>query len=79
MRYYFDVLNGNGLQQDETGQDFPDRSSLEQEVIRILTDIAREELPTNEAGMIHVEVRDDRAQAIYSGSIALTKRWLVKR
>lgn len=76
MRYYFHVLNGHGLQRDEEGQEFFDRKTLEHEVVRILTDIARDELPTTNTGTIRVEVQDIEGQPVYTGSVAFTKRWL---
>lgn len=76
MRYYFDLTNGHGLVRDEVGQVIDDQAGLEREVSRILTDVARDELPATRKGEVKVDVRDDSGHPIYRGSISFEKRWI---
>jgi hypothetical protein len=76
MRYFFDLTNGHGLVRDEVGQIIDDLSHVEQEVSRILTDVARDELPDVPLGQVRVDVRDEIGNVIYTGSISFQKRWV---
>lgn len=44
-RYYFDLYNSDGLVADETGQFFESRDRARAEALRILHDVARDEMP----------------------------------
>lgn len=76
MRYYFDLTNGHGLVRDNDGQLIDDRTSVEREVSRILTDVARDELPDTPHGQVKVDVRDDMGQHVYTGTLSFEKRWV---
>jgi hypothetical protein len=73
-RYYFDVVNGHGLERDELGKDVP-REAIPNEVASILADIAREELPTVMLGMMQVNVRDDARKNVYHGELSFRGAW----
>jgi len=74
-RYFFDLINGDGPISDEQGQEISTREEISREVSRILTDIAREELPGSEEGMISVEVRDEQGQPVFTGRLSFKTRW----
>lgn len=76
MRYFFHLINGHGRQEDKVGQELSDRSKVELEVSRILTDVARDELPHCHDGRILVEVRTEEGKQIYNGSIVFKTNWL---
>lgn len=76
MRYYFDLTNGHGLVRDNVGQVIDSQAGMELEVSRILTDVARDELPDTRHGEVKVDVRDDSGHPIYCGSISFEKRWI---
>ncbi|KQS75166.1 hypothetical protein ASG25_20620 [Rhizobium sp. Leaf384] len=78
MRYYFDFTNGHGLVRDDEGQLLDSPSLVEQEVSRILTDVARDELPATFQGEVKVDVRDEMGAYIYSGSIVFEKHWVTR-
>ena len=48
MRYYFDLHNGDGPMSDEHGVDLASREVVSKEITRILLDIARDEMPTED-------------------------------
>ncbi|MCF6368565.1 DUF6894 family protein [Rhizobium halophilum] len=75
-RYFFDLVNGDGVIRDEMGSELPQsRDSLLREVSRILTDLAREELTDREHGGISVTVRDDCGRSVLSGSLDFRTNW----
>lgn len=75
-RYFFDLVNGDGLVRDEMGSQMPEnRDSLLREVSRILTDLAREELTDREHGAISVLVRDDHDRSVLSGTLDFRTKW----
>lgn len=75
-RYFFDLSNGDGLTRDEMGMTLPtDRDRLLKEVSRILTDVAREELPEGPNGGISVSVRDEDGETILVGSLDFQTEW----
>jgi hypothetical protein len=78
-RYFFDLTNGDGLTRDEMGSVFPDnRESLLKEVSRILTDLARDELPGVDSGEITVAVRDEVGHTVLVGSLDFQTEWRAK-
>lgn len=75
-RYFFDLINGDGLVRDEMGSVLPEsRDTLLREVSRILTDLAREELADSEGGEISVHVRDDSGRSVLSGTVDFHTKW----
>ena len=75
-RYYFDLHNGDGPLRDEIGLDLPSRDRVAAEASRILSDIARDEIPTHERGVISVKVRDADGQPIILTSLSFSIEWL---
>jgi hypothetical protein len=75
-RYFFDLLNGDGLVRDDLGVELSSRDSISKEVSRILTDIAGEEMPGQEKGAVSIEVRDEDGKAIFAGHLSFESRWL---
>lgn len=75
-RYFFDLVNGDGLVRDEMGSQMPEnRDSLLREVGRILTDLAREELADRDHGAIRVHVRDDNDRSVLQGTLDFSTKW----
>lgn len=71
-RYFFDVHNGSGELKDETGL-MLENDDVPREVARIVTDIARDELPVDQQrGIVTIKVRDDSGAAISVGSLTFT-------
>ena len=75
-RFYFDLHNGDGATRDDEGVDLASRDLVSSEVSRILTDVARDELPDRFPGVISVNVRDENGKAIYVGSLSFKSKWL---
>jgi len=74
-RYFFDVVNGHGLERDEQGKNLPLRDTITNEVAAILADIAKEELSTTPLAMMQVNVRDDVGKNVYHGELSFRGEW----
>ena len=75
-RYFFDLDNGDGLLRDEIGLDLHSRERVATEASRILSDVARDEIPTHERGVISVKVRDAEGHPIVFTSLSFSIEWL---
>ena len=72
-RYFFDIYNGDGQMTDNVGMLISSKSDLPREVARIMSDIARDELPYDERrGIVTVTVRDGDGKSISVGSLTFT-------
>ena len=72
-RYFFDIHNGDGQMTDDVGMLLPSKADLPKEVARIMSDIARDELPYDEhRGIVTVKVRDGDGRSIPVGSLTFT-------
>ncbi|WP_245525669.1 hypothetical protein [Mesorhizobium sp. M00.F.Ca.ET.216.01.1.1] len=58
-RYFFDVYNSDGHVLDKEGQLFESRDRARAEAVRILHDIARDEMPDRDLVKITVKIRSD--------------------
>ena len=61
MRYYFDMVDTEGIAIDEEGLELPSIESVREEAARSLIDMAREEFRPNEgaARELAIRVRDE--------------------
>jgi hypothetical protein len=75
-RYYFDLINGDGLVRDDVGVELPSSDRVSREVSRILTGIADEEMPARESGTVSIEVRDDEGCPVFVGRLLFESKWL---
>ncbi|CAN7691155.1 hypothetical protein LJR098_002345 [Rhizobium sp. LjRoot98] len=72
-RYFFDIHNGDGQVIDDVGMLISSKADLPREVARIMSDIARDELPYDEhRGIVTVKVRDGSGKSISVGSLTFT-------
>ncbi len=72
-RYFFDIHNGDGQMTDDVGMLISSKADLPREVARIMSDIARDELPYDEhRGIVTVKVRDGDGKSISVGSLTFT-------
>ena len=74
-RYFFDVYNSGGHVLDEDGQLFKSRESASTEALRILHDVARDEMPDKELVKITVKVRGENGAQVFEASLILTSGW----
>ena len=73
IRYYFDIHNGDGELTDEQGMLLSSAEDLPRQVVRIMADIARDELPFDDhRGIVTVTVRDEAGRTISMGSLTFT-------
>lgn len=71
-RYYFDVTNGNGLERDEDGQELQSLDQVRREAGRILSDIAKDEIPVSRSVRIKVAVRNIEGENVHAGELSFS-------
>lgn len=69
-RYYFDVTNGNGLERDDDGQELQSLDQVRREAGRILSDIAKDEIPVSRNVSIKVAVRNVDGVKVHTGELS---------
>jgi hypothetical protein len=74
-RFYFDLYNADHSQEDAEGQLFPSRESAGMEALRILHDVARDEMPGGRHLNIIVKVLDEKRDQIFEASLTLDSAW----
>jgi hypothetical protein len=74
-RYFFDVYNSDGQVLDEEGQAFSSRDRARLEAIRILHDVARDEMPDRDLVKLTVKVRGENGAQVFEASLILTAGW----
>ena len=60
-RYFLDLHNGDGPLQDNHGLELETRESVTKEMTRILSDVARDEMPTQDKSVISLKVRNRKS------------------
>lgn len=75
QRFYFDVYDSDGPETDTEGQLFETPERARTEALRILHDIAYEEMPDIKLVKITVKIRTDGDQQIFEASLTLTSDW----
>lgn len=75
-RYFFDLHNGDGPTVDSEGMELPDRMSMRKQVARILADVARDELPTEDRAVISIKIRNSEGVVIAVTSLTFATEWL---
>ncbi|MGX5843075.1 DUF6894 family protein [Mesorhizobium sp. ArgA1] len=73
-RFYFDLYNTEN-QFDEVGQLFPNRERAGAEALRILHDVARDEMPEGEHRRITVKMLNENRQQIFEASLTMESLW----
>jgi hypothetical protein len=74
-RYYFDLYNGDGLVLDENGQLFESRQQARAEAVRILHDIASDEMPDRDLVRITIKMRNEAKAQVFEASLTLNAAW----
>ncbi len=74
-RYYFDLHNGDGSLKDEMGVEIASHAGIVQEVAKIMSEIARDEIPTTNRATISVTVRDEKGEAISVSTLSFNSEW----
>ena len=74
-RFYFDVYNTEHTQSDNDGQLFATRERAGMEALRILHDVARDEMPGGRHLTITVKVLDEKRDQIFEASLKLESSW----
>ena len=73
-RFYFDLYNSEN-QIEEEGQLFPSRERAGAEALRILHDVARDEMPEGEHRQITVKMLNENREQIFEASLTMASLW----
>ncbi|MGU3668434.1 DUF6894 family protein [Methylobacterium sp. A49B] len=77
-RYFFDIHDG-GPTRDDTGTECLDLDTVRQHAMRVLPDIAREDIPKDgDRRTFTVLVTDDDGHSVYSATLNFTGQWLLR-
>ncbi|MER2198520.1 DUF6894 family protein [Methylobacterium brachiatum] len=76
-RYFFDVIDGRTIS-DEVGLDLADLAALRREAMRLLPEIARDEMHNDDRDVqtLAIMVRDEAGQPIYTANLSYAGIWL---
>ncbi|TIS61438.1 MAG: hypothetical protein E5W93_07805 [Mesorhizobium sp.] len=74
-RFYFDLYNTDHTQLDREGQLFPSRERAGVEALRILHDVASEEMTVGDQLKITVRIRNEKSEQIFEASLTLDSAW----
>ncbi|WP_414471355.1 DUF6894 family protein [Microvirga sp. M2] len=75
-RFYFDIHDGERFTRDKVGNLCPSRKAMRDAAIKVLPDIARDELPDGDQRDFTVKVRDASGQYLFQATLSLTSNWL---
>ncbi|MEB2846716.1 hypothetical protein GAO09_10980 [Rhizobiales bacterium RZME27] len=74
-KYYFDVENGHGHESDDIGSEHQTLESVGLHIGKILTDIARDEIPGTHSARIIVRARDEQGNHVGKGRLSFETEW----
>ena len=76
-RYFFDVIDGCTIS-DEVGVDLPDQAAVRREAMRLLPEIARDEIyrDARDVQCLAVMVRDNAGHPVYTATLSYAGIWL---
>ena len=78
-RYFFDIYNSEGQVLDEEGQLFASKESAKDEALRVLQDVARDEMPHRDLFTPTLKVRSRKGAKGFEASLLLTSGWTAKQ
>ncbi|MDG4855244.1 MULTISPECIES: hypothetical protein [unclassified Mesorhizobium] len=74
-RFYFDLYNTVHTQMDSEGQLFSSAENARKEALRILQDVARDEMPNSDNLKITIKMRTDKRGQIFEASLTVKSAW----
>lgn len=76
MRYYFDIHDGEHFTHDDEGLACLSLKAMRDAAIKVLPDIARDELPDGDRRDFTVKVRDESGDYVFRATLSLMAEWL---
>ncbi|KMO32991.1 hypothetical protein VQ02_22265 [Methylobacterium variabile] len=74
--FFFDIRDGH-LIVDDVGSEFPNVHAARNAAIKVLPDVAREQIGAGESREVSVLMRDEAGRNLFTATLNLTCRWLV--
>ena len=75
-RYFFDVDDGDKMQEDDTGVDLSGADIARVTALDLLPDVAREVLPNGDRREIKITVRPAGEPPVFEAVLSLRAHWL---
>ena len=77
--YFFDVHDGGKVQNDDTGTELPDLEAVRTAVMKLMPEIARQEVPKgSDQRTFSVLVTDEDGKPVYSATLSYAGLWLLR-
>lgn len=73
--FYFDFDDGRSRFRDEEGIDLPDVEGARTEVLKALSEIAKDALPRSDRQAFHASVRNASGSVVYSAKVTVSGGW----
>jgi hypothetical protein len=73
--FYFDFDDGRSRFRDEEGIDLPDVEGARTEVLKALSEIAKDALPRSDRQAFHASVRNASGSVVYSAKVTVSGEW----
>jgi hypothetical protein len=70
-RFYFDFTNGQKDMRDDTGTSFQGVNEARAAAIKLLPDVAHEELPDGDQHVFSVRLRDESGRYLFHATLSL--------
>ena len=78
-RYFFDIHDHHKSNHDEEGLEFSDLEAVRLQAMRILPEIAKDEVPADgDRQTFTVMVTDEDGKPVYSAALNFTGMWLLR-
>lgn len=75
LHFYFDFDDGRSRFRDEEGIDLPDVEGARTEVLKALSEIAKDALPRSDQQALHASVRNASGSIVYSAKVTISGGW----
>lgn len=78
-RYHFDIDDGQREIIDDDGKELSSPDAAQEEALTLLTSFARAALNGDGSRNVRVTVRNDTGDVVYTATMTLRSKWVIKR
>ncbi|WP_156375732.1 hypothetical protein [Methylobacterium sp. Leaf125] len=74
-KLYLDFDDGRSQLRDEDGIDYPDEKAARTEVLKVLSEIAKDAVPKSDQQVLTATVRNASGDTVYSAKVTVSGGW----
>jgi hypothetical protein len=74
--FFFDIYDGETLQRDDQGQEFPSLAAARDNAVRTLRDLVVDMLPDGDKRIVVIAMRDERGATVFRASFSFMAEWV---